>query len=441
MILLTIVDKLFIISICFFINFVCKLFANYMPRVTTKILFDTRRAKKDGLYPVKIRLIYERKIRYYPTPYDFSKGKFNKIMFGERLSQVEKNIKKSIQSFEDKAIEVINSIQNFNWIDFEKGYLANRSAKNYIKEAFDERISELKSNGQIGTSVSYNCAKNSIEQFQANLKFSDITPSILNKYEKEMLDKGCSRTTISIYLRTLRSLFNNAISNKDILPSLYPFRKNDYEKDKYEIPEGSNIKKALELKEIESIVKYNAIKGSVKEMSKDYWFFIYLTNGLNVKDLCLLKYKDIDGNTLKFIRAKTIKQKKEKVIYATLRDESLKIIEKWGNKEKSNETYVFPILNGKETPERQRQLIQQLTHTINDNMKSIAEELDIKKPVTTYSARHSFATVLKRSGASMEVISEMLGHSNLKTTRLYLDSFEKETLEKTTNALTNFNNL
>ena len=89
-----------------------------MPRVTTKILLDTRRAKKEGLYPVKIRLIYERKIRYYPTPYDFSIGKFNKIMFGERLSQVEKNIKKSIQSFEDKAIEVINSIQNFNWIDF-----------------------------------------------------------------------------------------------------------------------------------------------------------------------------------------------------------------------------------------------------------------------------------------------------------------------------------
>ena len=411
-----------------------------MPRVTTKILLDTRRAKKEGLYPVKIRLIYERKIRYYPTPYDFSKGKFNKIMFGERLSQVEKNIKKSIQSFEDKAIEVINSIHNFNWIDFEKGYLANRSAKDYIKDAFDERISELKGNGQIGTSVSYNCAKNSIEQFQANMKFSDITPSILNKYEKKMLDKGCSRTTISIYLRTLRSLFNNAISNKDILPSLYPFRKNDYEKDKYEIPEGSNIKKALELKEIESIVKYNAVKGSVKEMSRDYWFFIYLTNGLNVKDLCLLKYKDIDGITLKFIRAKTIRQKKEKVIYATLRDESLNIIGKWGNKKKSNETYVFPILNGKETLERQRQLIQQLTHTINDNIKSIAEDLEIKKTVTTYSARHSFATVLKRSGASMEIISEMLGHSNLKTTRLYLDSFEKETLEKTTNALTNFNN-
>jgi site-specific recombinase XerD len=255
-----------------------------------------------------------------------------------------------------------------------------------------------------------------------------------------MLDNDCSRTTVGIYLRTLRSIFNNAISNKDILPSLYPFRKNDYEKDKYRIPEGSNIKKALELKEIESIFKYKAKSGSIKEKARDYWTFIYLTNGLNVKDLCLLKYKDIDGNTLKFIRAKTIRQKKERVIYATIRKESLKIIEKWGNKNSSNETYVFPILQGKESAEKQRQLIQQLTHTINDNLKSIAEELGIKKPVTTYSARHSFATVLKRSGASMEVISEMLGHSNLKTTRLYLDSFEKETLEKTTNALTNFNN-
>lgn len=438
---MTLRGNYFIIIICLLIKFVCKLCANNMSRVYTTTYIDTRRPKKDGLYPVKIKVTFERVRKYYPTPYDFSLAKYNKIMFGERLNLTEKEIKKSIQAFEDKAIEVINSIQNFNWMDFEKGYLANRSAKSYVKDAFDERIKELKSNGQIGTAVSYECARNSIEKFQTNLKFSDITPSILYKYEKKMLDNDCSRTTVGIYLRTLRSIFNNAISNKDILPSLYPFRKNDYEKDKYRIPEGSNIKKALELKEIESILKYKAKSGSIKEKSRDYWTFIYLTNGLNVKDLCLLKYKDVDGNTLKFIRAKTIRQKKERVIYATLRKESLKIIEKWGNEKTSNESYVFPILQGKESAEKQRQLIQQLTHTINDNLKSIAEELGIKKPVTTYSARHSFATVLKRSGASMEVISEMLGHSNLKTTRLYLDSFEKETLEKTTNALTNFNNL
>jgi site-specific recombinase XerD len=121
-----------------------------------------------------------------------------------------------------------------------------------------------------------------------------------------------------------------------------------------------------------------------------------------------------------------------------LQPETKAIIEKWGNKKKDGNTFIFPVLTGKETPVRQRQLIQQLTHTINDNMKDIAEDLEINMPLTTYVARHSFATVLKRSGASNELISEMLGHSNLKTTENYLGSFENDTLKDTTKALTTF---
>ena len=102
-----------------------------------------------------------------------------------------------------------------------------------------------------------------------------------------------------------------------------------------------------------------------------------------------------------------------------------------------SELEFFPVPDS-ETPERQRQLIQQLTHVINDHMGTIAKELKISKPVTTYSARHSFSTVLKRSGASIELISEMLGHSNTETTKRYLDSFESETLKQTSKALTEF---
>ena len=241
-----------------------------------------------------------------------------------------------------------------------------------------------------------------------------------------------------MYLRSLRTLFNSAIFNNDILPALYPFRRNENEKDKYEIPEGNNIKKALLLSEIEKIFTYQTEPGTIKDKSKDYWIFIYLSNGINVKDLCLLKYKDIDGDNLKYIRAKTVRQKKEKKIQVVLLPETKAIIEKWGNKKKDEDRYVFPELNGKETPERKRQMIQQLTHVINDNMKNIAKDLEITKPVTTYSARHSFATVLKRSGASIAVISEMLGHNSLKTTQSYLDSFEDDTLKETVKILTDF---
>ena len=138
------------------------------------------------------------------------------------------------------------------------------------------------------------------------------------------------------------------------------------------------------------------------------------------------------------MRAKTARQKKDKIIEAVLQPEALAIIKKWGNKMKDGKTFIFPVLCGKEMPDRQRQLIQQLTHVINDNMKAIADDLKMTKPLTTYVARHSFATILKRSGASMELISEMLGHSNLKTTKTYLASFESETLKQTTKALTAF---
>ena len=74
-------------------------------------------------------------------------------------------------------------------------------------------------------------------------------------------------------------------------------------------------------------------------------------------------------------------------------------------------------------------------------MKSIAQQLNITNEVTTYAARHSFATILQRSGASTEFISEALGHSNVKTTQNYLAGFEDETKKETTKALTAFKHL
>jgi len=404
---------------------------------TTSLFIDSYHPKSDGKCAISVRVTFERKKKYYKTGKITTVSDFNKAM-GEKPRGDFKNLAIELNEFEKKAINIIKVLPDFTFQEFEKYYLTNRGARDTIKIAFDERIKVLKNAGQIGTAVSYECAKNSLNKFAPEAKFKDITPELLTEYEMIMLKNGNSKTTVSMYLRSLRSLFNAAISNNDILPALYPFRKNEYEKGKYEIPEGSNIKKALDMADIKKVFTYKTVKGSIKDMAKDYWIFIYLTSGLNIKDLCLLQYEKIEGEKLKFVRAKTARQKKEKTIEAVLQPEALAIIKKWGNKKKDGKTFIFPVLTGKETPERQRQLIQQLTHVINDNMKAIAEDLEITKPLTTYVARHSFATVLKRSGASMELISEMLGHSSLKTTKSYLASFESETLKETTKALTAF---
>jgi integrase len=408
-----------------------------MTSAKTATVLDTRKIKKDNTYPVKLRVTFERKQKYYPTPYDLTKKGFERVMFSKRLTDNEKILKKKITAFENKAIEIIKDLPVFTWKAFEKHYYTNRGAKDSINAAFTDYAAELREAGRIGTAVSYECAQGSLNSFIPGAKFADITPDFLRKYEKWMLNKGNSITTVGIYLRSLRTLFNNAIAEGMLTKEYYPFGKK-----RYEIPTGNNIKKALSLKDIASIYYYKPEPGTYTDMAKDYWLFMYLCNGINVKDMCLLKYENIKGEVLEFERAKTIRTKRKvEPIRISLVDDAKDIIKKWGNKAIDPKTYIFPILTNGITPERERHLIQLITRVINNHMKAIAKDLDIKSAVTTYAARHSFATVLRNSGASTEFISEALGHTNVKTTQNYLAGFEDEKKKETVKALTAFKSL
>ena len=404
-----------------------------MNTASVSAFIDKYHPQKDGNCKVSIRITYQRKKRYYPTNISVKASDFERVMTAKRRSESDKNLYNEIHSFEAKALKAVKDLgEVFTFSKFEDIYLNNREAPESISFGFDKYIKELRNEKRIGTAVSYEVAKASIESYKKGLRFADISPKLLREYESWMLDGGKSKTTVGIYLRSLRTIFNRASIDK----SLYPFGEG---KGKYSIPTGKNIKKALTLEDIAKIFRYVPQPGTGEAMAKDYWIFIYLCNGLNVKDLCLLKRKDVDGNVLKYERAKTKRSKKEhELITVSLKPEAQEIINRWGQPSISPETYIFPHLQKGMSAERERQVIQQLIKTINKYMKRIAKNLEINKEVTTYYARHSFATVLRNSGASMEFISEALGHSDMKTTKSYLAGFEQETIHKTTDALTAF---
>jgi integrase/recombinase XerD len=402
--------------------------------VTTAMALDTRSIKVDKTYPVKLRITFERKQRYYPTPHNFNEKDFERIMFGKRLAANDKTLKDSILDFESRAIDIIKTMPVFTWITFEKNYLKNRGAKDTIIVAFLDYATELRENGRIGTAVSYECAQSSLFKFSPKARFADVTPDFLRKYEKWMLAQENSITTVGIYLRSLRTLFNNAIEEGQLTKDYYPFGKK-----RYEIPTGYNIKKSLTLKDIADIYYHKTEAGTMTARAKDYWLFMYLCNGINVKDMCLLKYENIDGDVLAFERAKTARTKRKvEPIRVTITDDVKAIIDRWGNENKDGKNFIFPVLEHALTPTRERQLIQQLTQVINCHMKGIAKQLGINNNVGTYAARHSFATILQRSGVSTEFISEALGHSSLKTTQSYLAGFEDESKKENIKALTAF---
>lgn len=400
---------------------------------TTAIFIDKYHPKSNGQCAVSIRITFDRKKKYYPTPISLSLAEYEKTR-GNKPREPYKSIALRLQAFEKKAADIIKGMPLFTWNAFEKQYLVNRAAKGSINQAFSDYAAELRGAGRIGTAVSYECAQSSLNKFDAGLRFADITPEVLRKYEKWMLNNENSVTTVGIYLRSLRTMFNNAIAEGLLTKELYPFGKK-----KYEIPTGRNIKKALTIADIEQIYNYKAEPGTMTERAKDYWLFMYLSNGINVKDLCLLKYENIKGDILEFERAKTARTKRNvEPIRVVITEDVKAFIKKWGNWNKESKNYIFPILEKGLTPERERQLIQQLTQVINSHMKNIAKELKISNDVTTYTARHSFATILQRSGVSTEFISEALGHGNVRTTQNYLAGFENTQKREAIRALTAF---
>jgi len=394
------------------------------------IYLDEIRPKKNGKCSVKIKVTYNRKRKYYSTGVELVPEEFQQIIGGKRRTNEQKEINTKLTHLCNKALDIIDELTVFNFELFEEGFLEHRNTTNSVSFAFDKYIKQLKLEDRIGTASSYNCAKNSLEVFKKDLTFGEITSSFLKKYEGWMIKNGKSETTVGIYLRSLRTIFNEQSIDK----SIYPFGTG---KNKYTIPSSKNIKKALSLDEISRIFHYEASLKSTKDMAKDYWLFLYLSNGMNVKDFCLLKWKNIKDDMIYYKRAKTVRSKREiKQITIALKPHAKTIIEKWGSWPKEDEKFIFPHLNEDIPLIRQRAIYQQLTKIINKYVGQIALETGIKKKVTTQYARHSFATILKRSGANVNFISELLGHSSVDVTESYLDSFEKEHIQQTTDALT-----
>lgn len=393
-------------------------------KATAIIYLDTR-ANAEGLHNVKIRVMHNGKRRFYGTTINMVPTDFDKMM----KRQQGKNYV-VLTALLAKANKIIKDLEVFTAEKFKEAFYENRNTTKSVTYAFEKYIKDLKLESRLSTAESYQYAINSLKAFNKNkdFEFADVTPRFLKRYEKWMLDNKRSITTVGIYLRNLRAILNI----QELHPSLYPFGKR-----KYVIPTSKNTKKALTLQQIQQIYHYEADPNSYEEMARDYWMFLYLAGGMNMKDFCFLKWDNIGDEFITYVREKTKSTNSEQAtITVAMKPQTQAIINKWGVRSLSKDAYVFPHLNHKMNEVEKRKTYKQLTKVVNDNMKRIAKKLEIDRNVTTYYARHSFATVLKRSGVQTEMISELLGHSDLKVTRNYLDGFENEQIQKETDALT-----
>jgi len=396
---------------------------------TTAIILDTRRATKNDNYPLKLRVNFQRKRKYYGINIHLSEDEWKKVN-GEKPRGDYKTIRFKTDDILKEADDIIKEMDYFSFEGFEKRYIKKSTVAN-IESAFQRTIDKLTKQGRISTAISYNCAKNSLNKFNSQLKFSDINPVLLQEYESWMREEGNSKTTVGFYLRSLRTILNEALNDGIIKPGQYPFGKN-----KYQIPTGKNIKKSLTISEVQRIMDYKTIPGTTEDKSRDFWILSYLCNGANIKDICRWKYKNLKRDKITFFRSKTERISRNPSVIVVIRSDKVnEIIKKWGNEDEDNDNFIFPILNGNMTPIEERNAIKQFIKTINKYMNRIGNDLGIETKLTTYVARHTFSTILKRGGVPISFISESLGHTDLKTTENYLGSFEDEQKREFANLL------
>ena len=399
--------------------------------VTVAAVIDTSHPKKNGLFPVRIRVTYRRRLCYYTTGKDLTAEEWEMLPTTKvrALVDIRKDIESSYQIVR-AAVEELAGAGGFS-LDALNNRLEG-AASDTVNMMFRGKIEELKKAGRVGSMLVYDNVLKGLERFAGmRIRFEAVTVSWLGKYADFLRKEGKTQTTIAIHLRHLRAILNEAKRLGAIKDTQYPFGKG-----RYEIQAGEGRKLALTLEQIGKIANYDDGTEATAKY-RDYWLFLYLCNGINVADFVKLRYRDIVNGEICFVRQKTERTTKtRKEIHVVVIERMQAIINRWGNPSRPD-IFIFPILDGTEDAMRRKMKTLYITRAINKRMKEVGEKLGIGN-ISTYTARHSFATVLKRAGANIAYISESLGHQDLKTTENYLASFEREERVKNAEILTKF---
>ena len=399
--------------------------------VTVNVICYKSKTLSNGEHPIVLRISKNGKRKYISIGVSVNPIYWDFVKNTPKANCPNKDyIKKIIL---DKETEYQKQILEFksNQKEFTVSTLANsieRSPKaSTVGEFYVELIAGFKAQCKVGNANIYRDSHNSLISFTKSSKldflFTDIDSFWLNRYEKWLLNKNCAPTTMSLLFRTLRSVFNKAIEQGIVKLDSYPF--NSFKISKFNT---KTKKRAITKDEIKRIIELDLSKErELIQLSRDLFIFSYLQGGINLTDIAHLKYENIASGRLEYLRQKT-----KGLINIPLQDEALRIIQKYSNSDANSNDYIFPILNRKIhiTAIQKYNRIHKIIGKINPNLKLIAQKANIEANLTTYVARHSFATVLKRSGVNTSIISESLGHSSEKVTQIYLDSFENSQIDE-----------
>ena len=393
-----------------------------MATVKIKFRASSVAGKEGTLY---YHIIHQRKLRWISTDYhvypeEWNARKSSVIVSNSNNRQAHLQLIQSQIDWEMKQMQCIIHDKEMDGVSYSVDDLANEIQQLPTSQSvfmfFRQQIAKKEQMQCVGTKNNYTNAVNRFIEFrnQKDLTFSQMTADMMEMYQAWLWNRGVGQNTVSFYLRTLRTLHHKAVEAGQATSN-----------DIFAHVQTANVrtaKRAISVNDMRKIEKLDLPRGSSLDKARDMFLFSFYLRGMAFVDMAFLKKSDLKCGLVSYNRRKT---------HQNLNIEWIKpmqaIIDKYAEQTKDS-PYMLPILTGKETsPYTQYRKVE---YNTNYNLKKIGKMIGLKIPLTTYVARHTWASIALHMNIPIATISEGMGHNSYKTTQIYLESIDVATINE-----------
>ncbi len=396
---------------------------------TILVMLDTRRAKVDKTFPIVFRLIHNGIPTTIRTGYSVLKGNWNSKSltvrkncstipsagtFNMLLKRRENEMREALVKLESEV-----STDNLSVVEI-KDLLTKPSVKkvSFIQYA-NSVINSLFEENRVGTATSYKEAINFVikNTRHDDLPFAFLNVKLLYKLENKYMSNTSNHFNgLAVYLRSIRAIYNRAIADGIVNTESYPFHRGVHDVGKYRIKTEKTKKRAINKESMMAIEQFAFdTENDICKKHLFYFLFSFYLRGMNFADIAKIKASAINNGTIEYRRSKT-----KRLFEIKIGNKALAILNYFEYQKKKPGEYIFPIIT-RTKPEGIKKEIKNNIKATNKYLKKASEELGLNIKLTTYVSRHSWATIADKAGIDRRIISQGLGHSDLRTTDIYID--------------------
>lgn len=284
---------------------------------------------------------------------------------------------------------------NINLMDFMKQIIAN-----LLKE------------GRYGTAHVYQSTYNRISDFIGNnsITFEQLNPAWLKAFQNYLLSRQLQWNSISTYMRMLRAIYFRAVDD-GLAPARFRLFHGVYTGTRVTVKRAIDINVLRQLQE-------PFPPNTRLEKTRMLFLLLFMLRGIPFVDIVFLRRCDLAGNILTYRRRKT-------GTWLTVRvePEAMKLIQALQSSD-PNSPYIFPFINHSKSHEYSQ--YQHALRKFNQSLKKISDMLGKQVSLSSYSARHSWATIANFHNYQQELISNAMGHSSVKVTETYFLQYTED---------------